>query len=229
VLLLSLVSSSKNITLIDISLSFFPFLMKKILTSSACLLIAFTSIVSASSFTPVLDWMYSNGLTKYSTESDYRPSDQVTRGEIAKFFVKYAEYKKMSKGSNTCSFNDIGGYDSTLIPFITQACEYGLMKGSQGNFRPNANLTEAEAVTVIARTMFGLQNENGNPRWSEYYNIASTYNIISGRDVWALDRKATRATVGTWLYNASTVDTAAAQDEGTEDVEKILEEIFGSL
>ncbi|MEY3197836.1 MAG: hypothetical protein RL023_557 [Candidatus Parcubacteria bacterium] len=203
--------------------------MKKFLTTTAIFLIASTSIVAASSFSPVLDWMYSNGLTKYDNETDYRPNDSVTRGEIAKFFVQYAKYKNLTKGSTTCNFNDIASYDSTLTPFITEACEFGLMKGSQGNFRPNANLTEAEAVTVIARTMFGLQNENGNPRWSEYYNIATTYNIISGRDVWALDRKASRATVGTWLYNASTVDTTAAQNEGSEDVEKILEEIFGNL
>lgn len=173
--------------------------------------------------------MYSNGLTKYSVESEYRPNDWVTRGEIAKFFVQYAKYKNLAKSSTSCSFNDIANYDSTLIPFITEACEYGLMKGSQGNFRPQANLTEAEAVTVIARTLFGFQDENGKPRWTEYYNIATSYNIVSGRDVWGLDRKATRAIVGTWLYNASTVDISAAQEEGTDDIEKILEEIFWDL
>jgi hypothetical protein len=200
--------------------------MKKLLAITLALCV---SVQSFAAFSTVLDWMYSNGLTKYNTEASYRPNDYVTRGEIAKFFVQYAKFKNLTKSSNNCAFNDIDGYDSTLVPFITEACEYGLMKGSQGNFRPNANLTEAEAVTVIARTMFGLQNENGNPRWSEYYNIATTYNVISGRDVWALDRKATRAIVGTRLYNAASVDTAAAQDEGTEDVEKILEEIFGDL
>lgn len=193
------------------------------------LLLAFNTIVSASSFSAVLEWMYSNGLTKYNTETEYRPNDYVTRWEIAKFFVQYAKLKNLTKVNTNCSFWDIANYDSTLQPFIIEACNYGLMKWSQWNFRPNVNLTEAEAVTVIARTLFGLQNENANPRWTEYYNIASTYNIISGRDLWSLDRKATRATVWTWLYNASLIDINSIQNESADDVEKILEEIFWNL
>jgi S-layer homology domain len=200
--------------------------MKKL---SLILLATFVTTSTFANFATVLDWMYSNGLTKYSTESSYRPNDQVTRGEIAKFFVQYAKYKNLVKGTNACTFNDIAGYDETLTPFILEACAYGLMKGNSGNFRPNANLTEAEAVTVVSRTIMGLQNENGSPRWSEYYSVAKSYGVITTSDVWALDRKATRASVGTLLYNASSVDIAAAQTAGSEDVDKILEEIFGNL
>jgi S-layer homology domain len=200
--------------------------MKKL---SLILLATFVTSTTFANFSTVLDWMYSNGLTKYSTESSYRPNDQVTRGEIAKFFVQYAKYKNLTKGTTSCAFNDIAGYDDTLTPFIMEACEYGLMKGSQGSFRPNANLTEAEAVTVVSRTIMGLQNEDGNPWWTEYYGVAKSYGIITTSDVWALDRKATRASVGTLLYNASNVDIPAAQTAGTDDVEKILEEVFGNL
>lgn len=84
----------------------------------------------AQSFTSVLDWMHSNGLTKYDQVNDFRPNDNITRGEASKFVTKYAEYKQLAKNYNQCAFSDIEGYDYTLVPTIKEACEYGLMKGS---------------------------------------------------------------------------------------------------
>jgi hypothetical protein len=174
--------------------------------------------------------MFSNGLTTMTSESAFRPADAVTRGEITKFFVGYAKLKNLSKTDQNCNFSDIAGYDSTLTPFIAEACAYGLMKGSNGVFRPNANLTEAEAITVIARTLMGMQNENGNPRWDEYYQIGKTYGIIpSSKTVRSLDTMASRSTVGTRLYKAAQLNQADLDDEGVKEIEQILEEIFGPL
>jgi hypothetical protein len=174
--------------------------------------------------------MFTNGLTTMTSESAFRPADAVTRGEITKFFVGYAKLKNLSKASTNCTFSDIAWYDSSLTPFITEACEYGLMKGSNGVFRPNANLTEAEAITVISRTLMGMQNENGNPRWEEYYQIGKTYGIIpSSKTVRSLDTMASRSTVGTRLYKAAQLNQNDLDDEGVKEIEQILEEIFGPL
>lgn len=202
----------------------------KVLFSCLVVLTTVISSVSAQSFSTVYDWMFTNGLTTMTSESAFRPADAVTRGEITKFFVGYAKLKNLSKASTSCTFSDIAGYDSSLTPFITEACEYGLMKGSNGVFRPNANLTEAEAITVISRTLMGMQNENGNPRWEEYYQIGKTYGIIpSSKDVRSLDTRASRSTVGTRLYKAAQLNQNDLDDEGVKEIEQILEEIFGPL
>ncbi len=172
--------------------------------------------------------MFSNGLTTMS-ETGFRPNDQVTRGEISKFFTKFAEVKGLekTKTASECQFNDVAGYDSTLVPTIIEACEYGLVKGSNGSYFPNKSLTEAEALTVVVRSLLGFQDETGTPWWTEYYNAGKWLGILDNETLWGIDTPATRETVGTWLYRAALVDPATIENQGSDELESILEEIFG--
>jgi hypothetical protein len=189
----------------------------------------FVATVSAQSFTTVYDWMYENGLTTMTSESAFRPNDGVSRGEIAKFFNEFAALQELSKTktADECQFNDIAGYDSTLVPHIISACEYGLVKGSQGNYYPQNNLTEAEALTVVIRAIMGMQDETGEPWWKETHEVAKWLGIIDNESVWDLDTPAMRGKVGTWLWRATQADTDAAQQEGTDELKSVLTEIFG--
>lgn len=193
------------------------------------LCISFFSVVSAQNFSTVYQWMFDNGLTTMSSEEAYRPNDYVVRGEIAKFFTKFAEVQGLTKTKSLdeCGFNDLDGYDATLIPHIQSACEYGLMKWSQGNFYPNNSLTKAEALTVIVRSLMGMQDESKDPRWTEYYDIGKWLGVIDNEWLWDLNVQVTRGTVGTWLWRAAQVDTDAAQEEWAEELKAVLTEIFG--
>jgi len=164
------------------------------------------------------------------TQENFRPDDFITRGEAAKFYVWFAEVQWLEKTKTEaeCQFNDLEGYDYTLVPKIVEVCEYGLFKGHDGNFMPNNLITEAEALTVTIRSLMGMQNENKTPRWSEYHAMGEWLGILDGEGVWDLDVSATRETVGTWLYKASQVDTDAAEAEGTQELEDILTDIFGA-
>lgn len=201
--------------------------MKKIL----CLL-AFWVLISpvfGQNFTTVYDWMYDNGLTTMQSEEAFRPNDSVSRGEIAKFFAQFAELKWLTKtkSAEECVFNDIDGYDSTLVPHIIAACQYGLVKGSQGNYMPNKALTEAEALTVVIRALMGMQDETKNPRWSEYHEVGKWLWILDNESVWDLNTSAMRGKVGTWLWRAIKADVDAAQQEWTDELKSVLTEIFG--
>lgn len=193
---------------------------KRILTIAGLAAICMSTIVWAQSFTTVYDWMFSNGLTTMS-ETGFRPTDQVTRGEISKFFTKFAEVKGLekTKSESECQFNDVADYDSTLVPNIVAACEYGLVKGSNGSYFPNKNLTEAEALTVVVRSLLGFQDETGTPRWTEYYNSAKWLGILDNETLWGIDTPATRETVGTWLYRAALVDPATIENQGSDELE----------
>ena len=85
-----------------------------------------------------------------------------------------------TKSASECAFGDIENYDYTLKPTIVEACEYGLVRGFQGNYMPNNLITEAEAITVIVRSLpgFGMQDESGTPRWREYHDIGSRLKIL---------------------------------------------------
>jgi hypothetical protein len=201
--------------------------MKKLL--SVLILAFFVTAVSAQNFTTVYEWMYDNWLTTMTSEEAFRPNDGVSRGEIAKFFAQFAELKGLSKtkSAEECVFNDVDGYDSTLVPHIIAACQYGLVKGSQGNYMPNKALTEAEALTVVIRALMGVQDETKNPRWSEYHEVGKWLGILDNETVWDLNTSAMRGKVGTWLWRAIKADVDAAQQEWTDELKSVLTEIFG--
>jgi len=201
--------------------------MKKAISVLAILVLSVTT-VNAQSFSTVYSWMAENGLTTLS-QDNFRPNDYITRWEVAKNFSQMAGVLDLEKtrSASECQFNDIEGYDYTLVPHIIEACEYGLVKGSQWSYFPNNQISEAELITVTIRMLMGMQDETGNPWWSEYHSMGSWLGIIENKGVWDLDTPATRQTVGTWLYKAANVDTTAAQEEGTDELKSILEEIFG--
>lgn len=163
------------------------------------------------------------------SESAFRPNDGVSRWEIAKFFAQFAELQGLSKTKSVeeCQFGDVAWYDSTLVPHIVSACEYGLVKWSQGNYFPNKALTEAEALTVVIRAIAGMQDETGDPWWKETHEVAKWLWIIDNESVRDLNKNALRGKVGTWLWRATQADVDAAQQEWTDELKSVLTEIFG--
>lgn len=172
--------------------------------------------------------MYENNLTIFDTQESFGWNRPVTRGEISKFFTKFAELigKQKTRTTQECQFNDIDGYDYTLVPTIIEACEYGLVKGFEGNYFPNKNLTGAEALTVIVRAVLGPQDETDNPRWTRYHSAGQALAILDDEGVWDLDYPVTRGTVGTWLFRAGKVDIDAVVNEGSDELKNILNDIF---
>lgn len=206
--------------------------MKKAVALLCCGVIA-SSMLAPSVYAQTFDnevypWMYEKWLTTVSL-ADFRPSDNITRGEVSKNFNKMAQVLGLEKvkTSAECQFNDIEWYDNTLVPNIIEACEYGLVKWSNGNYFPNNPVTEAEVLTVAIRMILGVQDESRNPRWSETFDIANSLNIINKSDVWSVDVPASRSTVGTWLYRTAFTDIEQANTEGIEELKAILEEVFG--
>ena len=207
--------------------------MKKFTSVCSALVIAAASFGFVFAQTPsfdgsVLPWMFDNGLTKYDASADYRPNDSITRGESAKLFTQFAELIGLTKDSTkVCQFDDIAGYDHTLEPMIIEACEYGLLKGSNGKFMPTNSISEAEAITVVVRALEGFKDETGNPWWGNYYAAGVNAGVIATSqdpDVWSVNEPITRAKLGTWLYNAANAEDLG---EPEEEILDILEEIFG--
>jgi hypothetical protein len=114
-------------------------------------------------------------MTRYSTLQEFRWEDYITRWEAAKFLSTFAE----NEGVNFTSlaecwlFTDLTSYDRTLVPYIQKACEYWLIKWHNNMYMPEKSLTEAEAATIIIRSMRWWDgiNETLSPRRLNAYNI----------------------------------------------------------
>lgn len=208
--------------------------LKKItalLATGAILISSLWATYAQTSFGTVLDWMHTNGLTKYNQVNDFRPNDLITRGEASKFVTNYAQFKGLSKNYNQCTFSDIEGYDYTLIPTIKEACEYGLMKGSNGVYNPNGNITEAQAITVVVRTLRWFLDETGAYRRQYYYEAGKELGIIQNETLqWVNQVNITRQKLGTRFYIAASKQQQEIDSlDGEMEFTSILEELFGDI
>jgi len=146
----------------------------------------FVSQTFAADFSVVLDRMHTQWLTKYNTETEFRGNDPITRWASAKFIDQYAQFMQLDKTYSSCEFSDIADYDSTLVPHILEACAYGLLKWSDGKFMPTNNITEAQWITMVMRSLYGFQDETGTPWYNKYYALGVQAGIISSQDIDAL-------------------------------------------
>lgn len=127
-----------------------------------------------------IDRMYKQWLTKYDTIDGYMPEKNMTREEAAKFFGVFAveQFSKTEYSTNECDFYDINKADRSLIDNITQACRLWIFKWSRWNYMPKANLTNAEAITVLIRIMVWMQDESTQPWYTNYMTMALERELI---------------------------------------------------
>lgn len=180
-------------------------------------LIVLIGLVVATTTTPVassgsqhefeqsLQRLYEQGLTRYHTISEYRPIAWLTREQAAKFFANRASL--ISKADTTtvgrkCTFSDLTQADPTLTSSIAQACQLGIVKGSQGKFYPRSPLTQAEAVAMIIRLLDGLQDESQSPRRNDYYQLAVDYDLLDNLDRRTFNEPITRYQAAILLHRA---------------------------
>ncbi len=207
--------------------------MKKIIALLTALVVWLGSMfVYGQTFPTVLDWMHSNGLTKYDQVNDFRPYDNITRWEAAKFVNSYAKVEWLTKNYNQCAFGDIEGYDYTLIPHIKEACEYGLLKWSNGMYNPNGNITEAQAITVVVRTLKWFLDETGDRRREPYYAVGKELWIIQWETLDGVNQvNISRQKLGTWFYIASQeiTDSDLIKLDGEDQLRGLMYDIFGDI
>lgn len=159
-------------------------------------------------FKSALSWMYTNGLTQFSTPDKFEPYNGLTRQQAAKFFVVMQETvvgQVPVTSSAGCTFTDTW-FDSSLRSFVDIACAYGILKGSNGVYRPSAPISKPEFVTALVRMVeWAKRDETGNPRWSPYYQQAKAWGLTKEQNANAFDTPATRYEAALFLYRSLAV------------------------
>lgn len=143
----------------------------------------------------ILRW-YNNEITMYNSISDFMADHALLREDSSKLLYQTARILwYVAPEYNECSFSDINTVSESLKSNITQICKaWGLMKGDKGEFFPFRNLTNAEAITVIAR-IAGIQDTSTtSARWSPYLAYVKQLWILNGTDIYesTMDKVITR-------------------------------------
>lgn len=163
------------------------------------------SVVSDPALQEAIYWMYDNGITKYNTVENFRPFDGITRQEAAKIFTLFREAIIQGTPDNSsvnCAFTDLDTADSTLTPYITQACQLWILKGSNWIFNPQWVLSKPQAVAILVRMLEWVQDETINPRWQWYYDRAVAMWMIQTSSPTNFDKPITRYEIAMLLYNS---------------------------
>ena len=101
-----------------------------------------------------VNFMKTEGLSSVANSVDeYMPLATVKREAAAKFFTAFAEkeFGKTADTTKVCNFADINEANPVFVPYITKACQMGIIKGANGKFMPKATLTKLQFLTILAR------------------------------------------------------------------------------
>ena len=174
-------------------------------------------------------WMHENGLTKYDNVNDYNPMGLVTRDQFAHQSAAYAVSNLCMEPDATmaCSFSDIDDGDASLKKSVIAACQLGLVKGSNGMYKPNDNVTKAAVLTVMDRAISaaaGVEpaSEDMTPWWKGHFEAMYDLGITKETDVYAVDKFITRYEVALMLYRAR-YDECTDKPDFTDILNDILD------
>ncbi|WP_340401334.1 S-layer homology domain-containing protein [Paenibacillus sp. FSL H8-0079] len=96
------------------------------------------------------------GLIKGYSDGTFRPNNRVTREELAVMLTRAITNANPSlqKDNGVLALTDVESISSWAEDSINQALNLGIIKGDQqGNFKPQAEATRAEMVTLLSRML----------------------------------------------------------------------------
>ena len=110
------------------------------------------------------------------TDQPFRPSDPITRGEMAEILVRALGLKgaaKLAESASTLPFTDV----TEGRGYIAVAYAIGMTKGtSDTTFSPDATATRAQAAAMLVRIYEKLGRE---PDWVHGFYAISSYSQLS--------------------------------------------------
>ncbi|MBQ9491247.1 MAG: BspA family leucine-rich repeat surface protein, partial [Firmicutes bacterium] len=117
----------------------------------------------------------------FDTGKNFRPNENVTRGEVAEVvynvikFYDATKTKEYTPGKYYYNFTDLSGPVSDIIK---QLASHGIVNGYEDKtFKQNNNITRAE-VTKIIFTAFERKNNPGKQKYSDLDNKHWAYNFL---------------------------------------------------
>ena len=137
-----------EITRAEVAAIFFRLLRDDVRSANFTTYNAYTDVSADKWYNNPISTMSRLGIIKGYPDGTFRPNDPITRAEFAAIAARFDEHK----AAKLASFTDIYGH--WAISEISLAYENGWIKGyNDGTFRPNRNITRAEAMALINRVL----------------------------------------------------------------------------
>lgn len=124
--------------------------------------VTFSDVVPGSWYAPYVQWAYEEDITNGLSETEFGVNNPVTREQLAKFIIEYAQYANIDfiQVSPGYEFDDDLDIANWAIYYVNRCQEYGLLTGKGENeFIPKAGSTRAEVATLIQRVCKAADGE----------------------------------------------------------------------
>lgn len=109
----------------------------------------YTDVTSGMWFYDAVSTLSSMGIIEGYSDGAFRPNAPITRAEFAKIAVQLLQ---MDETDTQGTFCDVAA-GKWYAPYVEAAAQAGLIYGSEGRFRPNDNITRAEACVIVNRLL----------------------------------------------------------------------------
>ncbi len=151
-----------------------------------------------------VDWAYVNKITRYSSLSEFKYGNRLTRQEAAAFITRYLiEWLGRPEALCKLAYKDGNLIDLTLTSSVSRACGLGVMLGHNGYFHPRYSLTRGEALAVLVRAIDEKKHDETMKPWYQgYMDRASIFGIQFG-SMNGFDEPITRGEFIEWLKTLS--------------------------
>jgi len=150
---------------------------------------------------PAIARLVGLGILNGYPDGTFRPDNNITRAEFAKIAVLSMGLERSADMLATVpsQFSDVKVSD-WFNKYVNVATSQGILKGyPDGTFKPNSNITQAEALTIVLR-LLGY-NDNLPGSWPYNYVVqADTLNLIDSG--FSANIAATRGGIATLVCNA---------------------------
>ncbi len=139
---------------------------------------------------PWFVFLRDNELITSRTLEEYKTSQILTRATATPLLTEYANYAEidLDEEREGCDFPDISEVTTALQWTILESCQYGLLRGSNGNFMPNRKMTQYEILVTLMRSKVWYLDETTTPWYANYHAQAV--------ELWVLDESETLASFG---------------------------------
>lgn len=126
------------------------------------------------------DYQYINSIEPYMVQNGgvFGGGNYITREEFSALIASILGFSSDYDNSLHSVFSDASKIDYDYRGYVARAVEAGIITGSNGNFRPKANLTRAEACTMIYRAV-EVYNKNSVVPTSAPITPPSNSNTVS--------------------------------------------------
>ncbi len=158
--------------------------------------------IGGTEYEAAVDALVELGVVAGYPDGTYLPNKAVSRAEMAKLLVVASGLEsaaEVSEGST--KFNDVnGGWESG---YVNVASEYGFIAGyPDGSFRPNAQVTYSEAVTMALRVLGYRTVIESKGTWpTNYISKASDLKLLEDITMDKYTDGATRGNVALLIWN----------------------------